>query len=143
MKDARAGLIMVAQAPTAILLPRDACAIVPALQFWGDSMRNRALIFTGVIVLVTAASMPRASAAWGCGVMTPQGPGSSWGAVSRERAYANAMGACMRVRARRLCRLISCSPDVDTEAQADVLWPPVTNTNMRYCGRPGEPSCSR
>jgi len=106
-------------------------------------MRNRALIVTSVLVLAAVASASSAWAGWGCGVMTPQGPGSSWGAVSRERALSNAMGACTRVRARRLCRLISCNPNVDTEEQADALWPPVTNDNMRYCGRPGEPPCAR
>jgi hypothetical protein len=104
-------------------------------------MRHRALIVTSVWLLTAAAGMPSASAGWGCGVMTPQGPGNSWGSATRADALANAMGACTRVRARRLCRLISCSPNVDTEEQADELWPP-PNTQMRYCGRPGEPSCT-
>ena len=81
-----------------------------------------------------------ASAMWGCGARSVRGISSSWAAPTREEAVDSVLGSCRMEHLK--CTIISCSPDVDTEADADDHWPPTAGTTYVYCGVPGRPPCN-
>ena len=106
-------------------------------------MRKSIIIAASVSVLA-AASVSPASAGWGCGARTPKGEiASNWAGASEAKSRDGLLHDCEVGHVQ--CEIISCSADVDTEAQADAHWPPAASTNYKYfgnCGRYGQPKCN-
>jgi hypothetical protein len=84
-------------------------------------------------ILVLAASSAPAWAKWGCGSQGIGAQGRTWNFASRAEAAKGALDECRRAGGHR-CRLISCSARVDTEGQADAIWPPVGPDTTRCKG---------
>jgi hypothetical protein len=102
-------------------------------------MGKRLVVVASLVAAGTIFALP-ASAMWGCGARSVRGISSSWAAPSRDEAVESVMGSCRMEHLE--CKIISCSPDVDTEAAADAHWPPTAGTTYIYCGVPGRPACN-
>jgi hypothetical protein len=90
-------------------------------------------------VTLVAAHVTSAWAGWGCAYDSSAGVGRNWGKPTEEGARLVAMGHCT-ARHFEQCRIIGCSDNVDTKADADKLWP--QTPGIKYnCGGPGEPAC--
>jgi len=94
-------------------------------------MRKHLIVLASVLVL--AATSAPALAGWGCGAQGKGAQGRLWGASNRAEATKGALDECRRAGGHR-CRLISCSARVDTEGQADAIWPPVGPDTTRCKG---------
>jgi hypothetical protein len=95
-------------------------------------MHKRLIVAASVLVLAAATTAP-AWAGWGCGAQGFAGQGRTWRNTTRAQAAAGALRLCRQAGGRH-CRLVSCSPNVDTEGQADAMWPPVAPDNVRCKG---------
>jgi hypothetical protein len=98
-------------------------------------MRKSLISLASLLVFVAAGAQPT-WAKWGCGT---SGDSNSWGYGAQAGAREGALKSCLGQ-----CSIISCSPHVDTEAQADALWPPAGGQYVysgRKCGRAGQPKC--
>ena len=102
-------------------------------------MRRQPIILVSIALAAVLAAAP-ASAKWGCGARSVRGISASWSANTREDAIEAVMASCRQSHVE--CKLIGCSPDVDTEAQVDAHWPPAApGVKYEYCGTPGRPAC--
>ena len=93
---------------------------------------QRYLIIAASFLALAATGAP-AFAGWGCGAQGIAGQGRTWSNVNRAQAAAGALRLCRQAGGQR-CRLISCSPNVDTEWQANALWPPDARITVRCHG---------
>ncbi len=99
-----------------------------------------------VAAILALAAVPGTSAwaGWGCGYNSSAGVGRVWAAEDEEAAREGAMNNCKNAKLKQ-CRIISCSADVDSMADADKIWPRTPgikyNRNGPLCGGPGEPAC--
>lgn len=105
-------------------------------------MRKRLLV--AALLALMAASSTSAWAGWGCGYNSNAGVGRVWAAEDEDTAREGAMNNCKNAKLKN-CRIISCSADVDSMADADKIWPRTkgveyTRSGPR-CGGPGEPRC--
>jgi len=72
-------------------------------------------------------------AAWGCGAQGNGGQGRSWNGATKDQVAAIALRLCKQAGGQE-CRIVSCDPNVDTEAQANALWPPAASNTVRCSG---------
>jgi hypothetical protein len=93
---------------------------------------RRSLIITASLFALAATSAP-ALAAWGCGAQGVGGQGRTWNFASSAMASKGALDECRRAGGHR-CRIIGCSPNVDSEWQADSLWRPAAPDTVRCRG---------
>jgi hypothetical protein len=110
-------------------------------------MRKHVIIAASFSALAAASVSPAFSpawAGWGCGARTPKGEiASNWAGSSEQKSRDSLLHDCELGHVQ--CQIISCSADVDTEAQADAHWPPAASSNYKYfgnCGRYGQPKCN-
>jgi hypothetical protein len=74
-------------------------------------------------VLTVAGGSP-ASAKWGCAARSPDNYWSnSYNDNTKANAGTEALKACRAAGGKR-CRIISCGANINTEEQANALWPP-------------------
>lgn len=103
-------------------------------------MNKRLIVGAGFLVLAAATGTAPAVAGWGCGSNAfPGGHFRVWGADSEQEARAATLRLC-RTQFKTGCRIASCRPDIDSEEQADALWPLTTNDRVK-CGTEGAPDC--
>jgi hypothetical protein len=100
-------------------------------------MHKRLIVVASVLVL--AATSAPALAGWGCGAQGKGAQGRLWGASNRAEATKGALDECKRAGGVH-CYIISCRRNVDSEAQADAIWPPAGRDTVK-CGGPGQPKC--
>ena len=60
--------------------------------------------------------------AWGCGATDGVATGRSWGFPNRTAALYRALAECAQRSTHERCRVISCSPFVNTRYDAQVTW---------------------
>ena len=97
---------------------------------------HKCLIFFTVLLTFVVGHASPTLAKWGCGTT---GQSSSWGYGNQAGARAGALRMC-----QGQCSIMSCSPHVDTEAEANALWPSSIFGSVysgRQCGRVGQPKC--
>ena len=106
-------------------------------------MMHKRLLMAAVLVMA-AANSTAASAGWGCGYNSNGGIGRTWAGPSEKEARDAALRNCRNAKLTQ-CRIISCSANVDSMADADKIWPRTPgveyNRNGPLCGGPGEPAC--
>ncbi len=103
-------------------------------------MRGRVFIGASLLVVIITATTPTAWAGWGCGAMTQGGAqGRTWNFTSKAEASTTALKLCA-ARQSGPCHIVSCQNNVNTEDQANALWPPNAAIDKR-CGMPGQPKC--
>lgn len=102
---------------------------------------NKRLVVAAAMVLA-AANSTSAWAGWGCGFNSKQGIGRVWGADDEQQARTNAFHNCADGHLTD-CRIISCSANVDDQADADKIWPRTKGIKYKPwgCGGAGEPAC--
>ena len=90
-------------------------------------------------LLLAAATASPAWAAWGCGSqLYPGGHFRAFGYPTKSEASAVMLRLCGQQH--RDCRILSCRPNVDSEEQADTVWP-VTTANQVRCGAASDKAC--
>jgi hypothetical protein len=97
----------------------------------GTKMRKGFLIAASLSLIAGTYASP-ALAAWGCGSqLYPGGHFRTSGFATKKEAG----GAMLRLcgQQHRDCRILSCRENIETEAQANAVWP-LTATNQVQCG---------
>ena len=110
------------------------------MPYGGNQMHKHLIVAASVLILATIGEP--AWAAWGCATGARSGGwGVGWGQRTKAEAMAVALAACNK-EGRKGCYITSCGPNVDTEAEADALWPHLAPTSHSIgCGSPGQPKC--
>jgi hypothetical protein len=102
------------------------------LNAMGTKMHRCSIILTSFLVL--AATSAPAWAGWGCGSNAfLGGQYHTWNYPSKSAASAAVLGLCTKTQ-HQGCRVIDCRPNIDTEAQANALWPVTTANDLVRCG---------
>jgi hypothetical protein len=101
-------------------------------------MRKGFLIAAGFLLVAATHTSP-ASAGWGCGSQAY--PGGHYRTFNFE-TKAEASDVVLRLcgKAHNDCRVIGCSPNINSEEQANVLWP-LTTSNQVRCGAGSDVKC--
>lgn len=90
-------------------------------------------------LLLVAATASPALAAWGCGSqLYPGGHFRAYGYPTKSEAGAVMLRLCGQQH--RDCRILSCRPNMDSEEQANAVWP-VTTSNQVRCGTGTDVRC--
>jgi hypothetical protein len=97
----------------------------------GSNMRQGFLIAASLSLVAGTYASP-ASAEWGCGSqLYPGGHFRTYGFATKKEAGAAVLRLCGTLH--RDCRITGCRENIDTQEQANVVWP-LTATNQVYCG---------
>jgi len=90
-------------------------------------------------VLLAAATASPARAAWGCGSqLYPGGHFRTFGYPTKSEAGSVMLRLCGQQH--RDCKIQACRPNVDSEEQADAVWP-LTTANQVRCGGGSDKAC--
>jgi len=105
-------------------------------------MHKQALMLAAVLIFA-AANSTSAWAGWGCAYNSNGGVGRVWVVDTEEHARAGALQNCTNSELKD-CRIISCRANVNSQADADAIWPRTKGATYHYngdCGGTGQPPC--
>jgi hypothetical protein len=101
-------------------------------------MRQRHFIAIGFLCLAVVSNSATARAEWGCGSQAyPGGHFRVWSFPSQAEGSAALMRLCGEQHNN--CK-VTCRNHIDTETQANKLWP-LTSANQVRCGGGTEKAC--
>jgi hypothetical protein len=97
----------------------------------GTNMRRGFLIAASLSLVAGTCASP-AWAGWGCGSqLYPGGHFRTYGFATKKEAGAAMLRLCGTLH--RDCRITGCRENIDTQEQANAVWP-LTATNQVHCG---------
>ena len=82
-------------------------------------------LFAASAILIGMAVASNAFAAWGCGAQNSSGAwGDSFNESSKSTAQKHALSGCEQSRqpGEAPCRIVGCSPNINSGDQADAKW---------------------